>query len=1432
MDTNQSNFTEQKKDVINNNKNNKIDLRSEKNILTHPNKLRIGIDVGNMYLKMAVADNNNKIKNKIYILHKGNPIKTLKEQMNLINPEGNAQVCVTGANANLITSQIKINSVDYINALIKSVKAKFKNVRNIIDVGGGSVTLINLDENGKFKNYATNALCAAGTGSFLDEQAIRLGINYESLESFDYQNNPPSIAARCSVFAKSDLIHRQQEGYSKEAMWSGLCRSMSITMLQTLLKGKPLEGQTVLTGGVSLNNEVLKWLKIELKNRINSFPDAHITAAVGVLEDAADNGIIDWNALNEKQTLNESTEQINKLRKPLLLNKTKYPDFTVKEMYTDKWGNEIRITNWKENTELEAFLGIDIGSTSTKVILLDKEANVIADIYRKTLGDPIQATKNLFIAINDITTKKNSKLNILGSGTTGSGRKMIGHIIGADSVINEITAHVTGTLYVDPEVDTIFEIGGQDSKYMKLKNGHIHDSNMNYVCAAGTGSFIEEVARKLGFKLQEIGDAVKGCVPPFTSDRCTVFMEQDVMKLLRQGYTKEECMGAVLYSVVQNYLNKVVGHRSYSQKKIFFQGATARNTGLVAAFENLLDVEIVVSPYCHVLGALGVAEIVRNNYIENENKSKFKGLDLSSRKIKLTNETCELCNNKCKITFAHIEGEKEAPSWGYMCGRDPDEKKVKQSNTFKLFKERTKKWKNIGFDQSKISNDAKTIAIPLSLVTHTYYPLFRNFFNELGVKVRLSNPKTTHEITEMSNHVVGADFCYPAKLAHGHALKAINDEKNDFVFIPSFISSSKNEKTVNSYLCPYVQSIANIVSTSLNINKKDIKKILKPVIDFRLTASIQSKNLYDEIGKKLGVSKSKISKAWEKARKIQIEFEQWCQSEGKKAIENIKTNNKKAIVLVGRPYNIYDLGSNNSLPQKIADLGYEIIPIDMIPFNIGKFPDEHFMMYWSYGQRIINALKVVKDDPNLFAVYFSNFSCGPDSFLQSYGEQIMGEKPLLILELDEHGADAGYITRVEAFIDVIKNYEYKEQKTEIYQPPCGQRELKERKLWIPPMHHYTSRLFAASFRAYGYESESIEPEDTTAFQMGRQECRGSECLPTMLTIGSFLKKMKENGNDNQNHSFFMPTAEGPCRFGQYSLLHRMILNRNQLKETPILAPSSINSYLGIDEKVRRSLWDAIMSGDILFKSRCKIKPYEKNKGQTEDVMQSAIEKMEKFIQQDPESNLREKFKKEILPSIVNIPHNYTAKPIVGIVGEIYVRCNKFANESVVEAVENYGGEAWLSPIHEWIIYTAYYQRWASLNAGFNLKMLINDIIYNRFFQIGEKRWYKAAEELLFDRHEPHIKNVMKSGAQYLPMSFAGEAIVTVGRSIEFARNGASMIVNAAPFGCMPGTITTAIFQEIQQKENIPIVSLFYDGTGNQNERLEVYLKNIINAKNS
>ncbi len=1384
---------------------------------------QVGLDVGALFVKVTLLDKNGKIVQRASRPHKGDVYKVLHQLLSELSlPETIQAVGLVGLHSKPIAEKLGLSAGNEVAAIVEGVRREHPNVRQIIDIGGGSLSLVELNAQGEFTGYQTNTVCAAGTGSFLDEQAARLGIEYDDIAAMPVIEAPPSVAARCAVFAKSDLIHRQQEGFGKPEMWAGLCKGLTRTILMTLFKGRRPQGKTVAVGGVARNRDVMRWLAKELPGgleKLEAPQEAGSTGAALLAEPVS--GSVSWNRL-----LDEEDEQTREsVRKPLELVRSQYPSFDVEEFVIDEEKNEIRVSRWPEDGRLTGYLGIDIGSTSTKLMLIDEQEEVLLDIYRKTGGDPIGATKALFRALRQLAARRGGQVEILGVGTTGSGRKLVGAVIQADRVHNEITAHVTGAMKVDPSIDTIFEIGGQDAKYVHTVNGNLHNANMNYVCAAGTGSFVEELSRKMGFDLFTLGDEVLGVVPPITSDRCTVFMDQDARSLLRKGFTPREVMGAVLYSVVQNYLNKVVGNRYYNKTKVFFQGATARNKGLVAAFENLLGVEVVVSPYCHVMGSWGVALLTKRQMEAAKETTRFVGVDFADKEVRLSTEDCELCANHCHITFAEVDGLDQRPSWGYLCGRDPEDDGVKRNREFRFFKERERLWKSSGAEK-KLPKDAPVIGYPRALLAHSYYPLWRRFFAELGYRLTLSGP-TDDETTRLSSDWVGADYCHPVKLAHGHT-RLLLENSVERVFAPYMVSAGdKSGKTTESYFCPYNISLPAMLRSAMHLNGVDGERLISATLDLRWNEKTTIERLHEDLGKCLKANKRSISKAWREAWKTQQHFEESVRIAGQKALQEVAQSDTPAIVILGRPYNVFDPGANLALPEKIARLGLPVVPLEYLPIAEEDLGEEFQNMYWNYGRKIMEAVRYVARQPNLYAVYFSNFSCGPDSFLQTYAEEVMGEKPMLMLELDEHGADAGYLTRLEAFTDVLKVNEIHTAKRFTFtKPPIDSAALKTRTLWVPPMGEGQPIFMAAALRGAGVNARPLPPEDDYAFQLGRAATRGGECVPCPATLGTFFSTIEKHGGNTNEHALFMPTAEGPCRFGQYCTLDRISMNRMGWNHVPIVSWTSTDSYDGTDDETRRWLWTGIVLGDVLFKLRCRVTPYEVNAGETEELYWKSIERMEAAIESRADCK---PLMKEIANAFKAIPIIDKKKPLVGIIGEIYVRNNRFTNQDVVRRIEKAGGEAWLAPISEWIIYTAYMESWTKGHRTGGLMDRMGKLLKNRFLTKDEKMWMDLASPLLDKRHEPSIVSTLNAGARFVPMDFEGETIITLGRAIEYMKDGASLVVNCAPFGCMPGSITSGVFQQIQKEYGVPVANMFYDGEGDINDIVDTYIVNIANS---
>ncbi len=1382
---------------------------------------KLGIDAGALYTKVVVIDGSGRLIHSTMDAHQGEVTTSVRAAVAAASAHGPFDgVGIVGAQSAGIARRLGLTVEDPVACLIEAVADLKPAPRHVVDIGGSSLSMASLSEDGAFQGFDSNTLCAAGTGSFLDEQADRLGIAYDDLASLPTVASPPAVATRCAVFAKSDLIHRQQEGHGRPALWSGLCRGLAQTIVMTLFKGKRPLGPVVLVGGVALNPEVVTWISRELDEDVRVPADPAFAGAIGAARRAA--VAVDaeaWSGLSGEDEVAGLSER----RPPLTLHRSHYPSFAVEESYVDDAGNEVRIARWPADGQLRGALGIDIGSTSTKLALVDDDEEVVLDIYRKTGGDPVGATKLLMGALRDLTVRKGASLEILGAGTTGSGRKLVGAVTRADRVVNEITAHVTGAMWVDPSIDTIFEIGGQDAKYIHAKDGHLHNSNMNYVCAAGTGSFVEELARKLGYQLEEIGPAVEDVAPPLTSDRCTVFMEQDARHLLRAGFRRREVMGATLYSVVRNYLSKVVGDRHVSPQKVFFQGATARNRGLVAAFENLLDVEVVVSPYCHVMGSVGVALLTLREFRRSGETSRFAGVAFADQEILLRQEPCTLCNNRCSITHAAVDGVDGGTSWGYLCGRDADEDQVRVRDEYDLFRERNRLWNRPPDAVRSLPRDAPIIGMPRALLAWSYAPFWRAFFARLGYRLVLSG-KTTRDLVDRANAWVGADYCFPVKVAHGHLRDLLDDPEVPRIFVPYMLAAPKSEKTSEAYFCPYNIGLPAILRSAASLGGADPARILSATLDLRWEEAHGSRRLHQDLGVALGRPREAFVEAWRTAQAAQAGFEKSVRDAGRRALERLRSEGRQAVVILGRPYNVFDAGSNLDLPQKIASLGLPVVPLEFLPLE-GEYLGEEFRnTFWNFGRKIIEGARYIARSPDLYAIYFSNFSCGPDSFIQTYAESVMGEKPMLMLELDEHGADAGYMTRLEAFADVLRENRVRTVPSFTFRaPPSNKAAIADRTLWVPPMHEAATPFAAAAMRASGYNAQPLPVEDQEAFELGRAHSRGGECLPCPATLGTFLKVVRDQGGDPRRHALFMPTASGPCRFGQYCTLHRIEFDRMGWDDVPIVSWTSTNSYDGTDLKTRRYMWTALVLGDLLFKMRCRVRPYERDAGVTEATYVRWRERITRGIEaREDLTALVRQARNELLA----IPRDDSPRPLVGIVGEIYVRQNAFTNQDVVRRIEDAGGEAWNAPISEWIVYTAHLEAWLLRERKGSLVDRISTHLKNRFFERDEAMWMRHASPLLDDRVEPPVSESLREGSAWFPMEFEGESILTVGRAIEFMKGGASLVVNCAPFGCMPGTMAAGVFQDIERSYGVPVANMFYDGEGDLNARIGTYLANL------
>jgi len=1398
-------------------------------------QLYIGIDVGSVSVKVALLDGTGTILQDWYVRHKGHSLtavsgvlREIAEQSGLGNMRA---IAVTGSGGTLLAA---ITGVHFVNEIISQAKATARlcpGARTIIEMGGEDSKLIVMRGDratgaGIIEDFSMNTICAAGTGSFLDQQASRLGLSIEREfgECALKSEKPPRIAGRCSVFAKSDMIHLQQIGTPDYDIVAGLCYAVARSFKSTIGKGRKFSPPIVFQGGVAANAGVVRAFEDVLGLKPGDLIVSRYHATMGAIGAAL-------YAIDHKINNAGQFKGIQSVEDYFKNQRAEHQGMERLTLDSDTAADHLAVKAIPGNlaAPLESYVGIDIGSLSTNVVVIDREGNVLARRYLPTAGKPLEAVKR---GLKEVGDEVGDRVRICGVGTTGSGRYLTGDYVGADVVRNEITAQATAAIHLNPGVDTIFEIGGQDSKYISINHGTVVDFEMNKVCAAGTGSFLEEQAEKLGIQIEdEFGNlSLDADNPGRFGDRCTVFMESDLVSHQQKGLGKRNLVAGLAYSIVHNYLNKVVGDRRVGDN-IFFQGGVAWNRGVVAAFEKVTGKKITVPPHHDVTGAIGVALLAARE-CDGKGGGRFHGFDLSRRAYESTLFNCKGCDNLCEIRRVTF-GDERPLYYGARCEKYEVDGRQKAQGIPDHFAERERLLLGSGPDEAQRDLDGKRryapagkargrVGIPRMLHMHEFFPYWREFFRSMGFEVVLSETTNAHIIHQSTEKVV-TETCFPIKIVHGHVLSLLEEEL-DYLFLPSVIDMSRiNPRIRQSYCCPLVQAIPYIIRATLDLEQSRVKVLEPPLFYLRGRKSVEASLV--KMARAMGVKAGAVRAALRAAEAAQDKFYRALKGNGARVLQEI-TGERKAMVILGRPYNNYDAGINLNLPRKLRDLGIIPIPQDYLNLDTVDIHDQFPNMYWRYGQRILSSAEIIRNNPNLHAIYITNFKCGPDSFIEHFFRRKMEGKPYLQLEIDEHSADAGVITRCEAFLDSLSNY----------RPPSapGERKFRvispqgTRTLYVPQMALH-AHAFSAAMRAFGTPSEALPESDERTIEIGRQFASGRECLPFITTTGDMLKKLFEPGFDHRKAAFFMPTASGPCRFGQYAPMQRMILDDLGFKDVPIVSPDSGDSYsssYGVTgPEFRRLAWRGLLSVDILEKLAREHRPYETERGETDRVFEKALSVIIRGLERGGDHIFTALEEVRDLFRSLRIDRSAGRKPIIGVVGEIYLRSNRFTNNNVVRQIESLGGEAWVAPLTEWIFYTNNRYMERSIASG-SYRNLLAGYITDRVQKRDETRMLKIFEGMLTNLHEAGIEEILHLSGPYMHHTFGGEAILTIGKAIDYISKGASGIVNAMPFTCMPGMVATAISKKVREHfDEIPWLNMTYDGQEGVNDitRIEAFM---------
>jgi predicted CoA-substrate-specific enzyme activase len=1314
-------------------------------------------------------------------------------------------------------------------------------------MGGQDTKLIFLVRDGdgvRVRDFALNTVCAAGTGSFLDQQAERLGIDIEGEfgELAMQSKNVPRMAGRCSVFAKSDMIHLQQQATPNCDILAGLCLALARNLKSNLGSGREFVKPIVFTGGVAANVGVVRALEdvFELEHGQLVVPEEHFfTGAIGaaLIAKAASekNSEIDFGALDEHIAGRDSALKHAPRRESLAKPTLPPPVSKVHDELLSQAAEPI-----------DAYLGVDVGSISTNVVVMDSRKRVLAKAYLMTAGRPLEAVRQ---GLDIVGKKVEGKVNILGAATTGSGRYLTGDFIGADIVINEITAQAAGAAIVNPKVDTIFEIGGQDSKYISLENGVVVDFEMNHACAAGTGSFLEEQAQRLGISINEefANLAFQSKAPIKLGERCTVFMESDLLSYQQQGAETPDLVAGLSYSIVANYLNRVVGRRRIGNN-ICFQGGTAFNKAVWAAFEKVTGKPIMVPDHHEVTGALGAASIAAEHMAKvaaeqgRTTESRFRGFDsLVHVDYSVESFTCEHCPNNCEIKKVQLPNC-EPLYYGSRCDRYNLKKKAKATGDGEAFRYRNQVMLECAglSEKNRTGGKAVTIGIPRALVFWQLLPMFGTFLKELGFDVILSN-ESDKRIIHRGVELVTAQTCFPVKVAYGHIAELL-DKQPDYIFIPSIVSMKESfPENEHNQLCPYVQSFPYQVRSAFK-DKLGRTKILSVPMRFGEGDKLLTKG-FIELGAELAVPMSKVKSALKKARKAQEKFYASLRLKGKEILDEV-TPGQKLFVLISRPYNGCDNGVNLQLPKKLAEQGVKVIPMEMLDLDQAPLSDKklHKEVYWSYGQKILRAAEIVRDDPRLYAIYLSNFSCGPDSFLLTFFKDIMGKKPCLQLELDEHSADAGLITRLEAFLESLKHYDVKTIRAEDIKKLTWRTTVnKGRTLYVPYMGD-CSYAVAACFRSYSQPAEVIPLADEAALMDGRRYTTGKECLPCAITTGDMIKLIETS--DPEQLAFFMPGGSGPCRFGMYNCMHRLVLKYAGAGDIPIVSPNQDDRFYqhfaqsmdgSAGATLLKDLWIASVGVDLLHKLIMRIRPFAKNRQLAQRTYERSLKRYIEAVEKGLNLGRKVGLMTSIAEDFAELQLDYSVrKPRIGIVGEIYVRSHPFANSNIVQRLEELGAACDLASLSEWVYYTNVTRK-RMANRRQKYRNWFANVAQDFFQHRLEKTLAGPLEAKFGPLTEEPTEHVLELAGPYLHDSFEGEAVLSVGKMVEYHHNGFGGVVNVMPFSCMPSTIVSTQTQRISKDcDNMPILNISFDGQEDPalTTRLEAFVDQVRQRKNT
>ena len=1402
------------------NKNSKI-IKTNENI---NNILHVGLDVGSTTVKIIVMDNSLNTIYKDYQRHFSdtkNTVCQVLEELLKKYPENQFTLALTGSGA---MSASKFLGVPFIQEVVSCKRAVEKYIPKtdvVIELGGEDAKIIYFDQS---IEQRMNGTCAGGTGAFLDQMASLLHTDTAGLNELakNYTTIYP-IASRCGVFAKTDVQPLINEGAAKEDIAVSIFQAVVNQTISGLACGRPIRGNVAFLGG-PLN--YLSELRKRFIETLNLKPEeiivpeeAHLLVAKGAALDSLESEIISPEQLSQKiETLRNSHDDTSHPLEPLFANKKEYEEFKQRHEKTKVTKKDLK------THQGDCFLGIDAGSTTTKLVLIDRDGNLLYSLYGSNEGNPLKSVMSM---LKKLYADLPEKAVLRYSGVTGYGEKLIQTALNVDLNEIETIAHYTAAKEFEPDVTAIIDIGGQDMKYIKMKNGAIDNIMLNEACSSGCGSFIETFAKSLNLKIDEfVKEAIDAKRPVDLGSRCTVFMNSKIKQAQKEGYTVGDISSGLSYSVIKNAIQKVMKVRDTETlgNHIVVQGGTFYNDAVLRAFEKIVEKNVIRPDIAGLMGAYGMALLSKEQYEANfdmeYHSTILKADELDKLEIKVTHTRCKNCENHCKLTINKFSNGAIHVS-GNRCERGAGISSTKK-NLPNLVQYKYKRL----FDYKPLDEkDAKrgTIGIPRVLNMYEDYPFWYTFLTELGFRVILSEKSTRKTYEKGMESMPSESVCYPAKLSHGH-IESLLEQGITTIFYPCMPYSRKEyEKADNHYNCPIVISYSEVLKNNVEgLNDKKIK-FLNPFLPFDKKNLVKKVMELDEF-KEYNFTKEELNLATEKAEEEYQKCKEDIRKKGTETVQYLEDNNLKGIVLAGRPYHV-DPEINHGIDTLITSLGLAVLTEDSVSDKTEAKRPLRVVDQWVFHARLYAAADYVGKHDCLELVQLNSFGCGVDAVTTDQVEEILSsfDKMYTLIKIDEVNNLGAVRIRIRSLLASMKKREQQKQEEPKEKNSCntcsscnssnncsscnsdniGNYGIKKKiftkdmkkdyTILIPQMAPIHFELLEAAVSSCGYNVKLLRDCTQHTVETGLKYVNNDACYPSILVTGQMIEALQSGKYDINKTALIMSQTGGGCRATNYIGFIRKALKDAGFENIPVISFNVVGMEKMPGFKLTPELLEKIIKcvflADLLQKMLTKNKAHEIHKGETQELFNKWLEKCKKIVQKSSGKEYKQTIY-DIVNDFEKIELDNIEKPKVGIVGEVLIKYHPFGNNFVADLLEKEGAEVILPDFMGFIKFMATHK--ITFNSLLNTNKTSAKIskIAIKLIDLMEKDFKLALASSKKDYLPPcdiwhledKVKDVLSIGNQ------TGEGWFLTAEMIEYIEHGIPNIVCVQPFACLPNHV--------------------------------------------